>query len=125
MQPVLFYEGYLYGNFNTDEKQKNPEGLVCLDLEGKMIWQSDKAGGYDMGNLLIADGMLFVMSGSSGEVSLLAAQPRGYQELGRCKVFAPGKHAFAPMALAGGRLIVRDQREMKCLDVRASSYSTK
>ena len=47
------------------------------------------------------------------------AKPEGYQELGRAKVLE-GKNNFviSPMALSNGRLVVRDQHDLRCLDVR-------
>ena len=119
VQPALFYNDYIYANFNADEKPKTPDGLVCLDLEGKIIWQSGKTSPSGMGNFIIADGMIFILGGDSGELALVQAAPQGYQELARTKVLSgKGNHVFAPLAISGGKLIVRDQHEMKCLDVR-------
>jgi outer membrane protein assembly factor BamB len=44
------------------------------------------------------------------------ASPAGYRELARARVLS-GHDAWAPMAFADGRLIVRDLTEMVCLDL--------
>ena len=41
---------------------------------------------------------------------------RGYEQLAQAQVL-PGNVSEGPMALAGGRLIVRDSTRMVCLDV--------
>jgi outer membrane protein assembly factor BamB len=65
---------------------------------------------------MIADGLIFVM-GPDGLLVLVEAAPEAYRELAGAQV--AGKESWGPMALAGGRLIVRDISRLVCLDVRA------
>jgi len=59
--------------------------------------------------------MIFIMNGKTGELNLFELSDAGPKLLGKAKVL-DGK-AWAPMALSSGKLIVRDQHQMKCLDV--------
>lgn len=122
IHPALFYEGFLYANFNTNENlSKNPDGLVCLDLDGNMRWQTGGSPNFERGNLIIADGMILILDGSTGHLTLAQASPKGYKELARAKVLdGKGKEIWAPLALSAGRLIVRDQNQMKCLRLKAN-----
>jgi len=90
----LLHAGHLYvlcnGNFRHD-------GLVCIDLEGNMKWQTGREPNLDRGHTLIAEGLMYSIE------KLLC-----------------GKEIWAPMALADGKLLIRDQHQMKCLDVRAA-----
>ena len=84
------------------------------------MWKSGPDVTFDAGAFLIADGLIFVLHGKTGELCLAEASPAGYKELARAKVLTPaqGDHVWAPMALADGKLLVRDQHQMKCLEVR-------
>jgi hypothetical protein len=67
---------------------------------------------------LFADGMAFVMNGKNGELNLIELNDAGPTLLGKAKMLnAKDGKVWAPMALSNGKLIVRDQHEMRCLDV--------
>ncbi len=109
--PILYHD-HLYGVREDDQE------LVCLDLDGKVVWHSGSQHrfGGGRGPYLLADGRLFVLD-EEGELVIAEASPDGYKELSRAKVLK-GKDAWAPMALAAGRLLVRDTGLMVCLDVK-------
>jgi outer membrane protein assembly factor BamB len=106
--PILF-DGHLYGIRQHDQK------LVCLDLQGKELWNSgrDKFGSAPY---LIADGLIYAMN-DDGMLLMAEATPGGYRPLGRAQVIDDGVTCWGPMALVAGRLIVRDLTRMTCLDV--------
>jgi hypothetical protein len=62
------------------------------------------------------DCMVFAMQGKTGELNLLELGDSGPKLLARAKVLE-GRNAnvWAPMALSEGKLLVRDQHQMKCL----------
>jgi len=106
--PVLF-DGHLYGVRKDDGK------LICLDLDGKELWNS---GEHKFGSApyMIADGLIYVMD-DDGMLTMAEATPKQYQPLARAQVIDDGHHAWGPMAMVAGRLIVRDMTRMVCLDV--------
>ncbi len=53
----------------------------------------------------------------TGTLSAVAADPDSYRPIAETQVFEQGHEAWGPMALASGRLIVRDLRRMTCLEV--------
>ena len=65
-------------------------------------------------NRLAADGKLFI-STMNGELVVVRATPKGYQELGRTTL--TGATRQAP-ALSRGLLYLRDNEEIVCLNVR-------
>ena len=107
--PVLL-DGCLYG------VRENDRQLVCLDLEGKEVWSSGRRHKFGSGPYMIADGLIFVMD-DVGVLTLAEATPAGYRQLARAEVFANGHDSWGPMAMVGGRLIVRDFTRMACLMV--------
>jgi outer membrane protein assembly factor BamB len=59
--------------------------------------------------------MLYVLN-DSGILTLVEAGASGYVQLARAKVL-DGLESWGPIAVASGRLIVRDLTRMVCLDV--------
>ena len=115
-QTPIFFGGNVYGVLPKEARSLG-EQLVCVDLEGKHLWTSGRADRFGLGPFIIADRLLFIMN-DSGLLTLAEAAPDGYKPLARAQVMK-GREAWGPMAIAGGRLIVRDIRQMLCLDVAA------
>jgi hypothetical protein len=53
----------------------------------------------------------------NGSLVLLEPNPKGYQELARSSICGP---SWAHPALSNGRLYVRDEKEIICLQLTAS-----
>ena len=107
--PIL-YEGYIYG--------VRPDGqLCCLDRTGKIVWTSSSAHKFGLGPYMIINGLIYLMN-DSGTLTLTRASPDGYEQLAQAKVL-DGPESWGPMAVAEGRLIVRDLNRMICLDIAA------
>ncbi len=106
--PVLWQQ-HLYAVRQKDQQ------LVCLDLDGKELWNSgrDKFGS---GPYLIADGLIYVLD-DNGVLTMAEAAPTAYRRLARAQVIEDGSSSWGPMALVAGRLIVRDSSRMVCVDV--------
>jgi outer membrane protein assembly factor BamB len=107
-QTPIFFEDHLYG--------VRPNGeLVCLDLMGKVLWSSGPGHRFGLGPFLVADGKIFAMDDKGG-LSMAVASPAAFKLLGKAKVL-DGHDSWGPMALAGGRMIVRDLTRMACIDL--------
>lgn len=110
-QTPVFYDGHIYGI--RPDKQ-----LVCLDLNGQVVWTSPSThhfGNRGLGPYTIANGLIYVMD-DSGTLTLVEATATGYVQLAEAKVLE-GPESWGPMAVASGRLIVRDLNRMICLDI--------
>ena len=104
----IFYEGYIYG--------VRPDGqLVCLSTDGRVVWTSGSAKRFGIGPFMIANGLIYAMN-DMGVLTLIKATPAGYRPLARAKVLE-GPESWGPMAVASGRLILRDLKRMICLDI--------
>ncbi len=90
--------------------------LKCIQVgNGETAWGKR---GFGRGTLITADGHLLVL-GEGGVLALVEATPAEYRERGRVEVLK-GKCWTVP-SLAGGKLYVRDEHEVVCLEVAASS----
>jgi outer membrane protein assembly factor BamB len=108
--PIL-HQGHLFG---VGKKQR---GLfTCLDLNGKIIWSSEGRATFGLGGFLLADGLFFALDGDSGTLRLIEADATQYRELARAQLLSGGD-VWAPMALSGGRLVLRDMSKMICVEV--------
>ncbi|NIA14150.1 MAG: PQQ-binding-like beta-propeller repeat protein [Nitrospiraceae bacterium] len=113
----LFYEDHLYVNSNSNERQ---DGMLCMTLGGEIKWKTKGAPGlplFERGSLLLADGMIVSLDGKTGLLYLIEPTAEGYKELAHAKIF-DGNKMWSPMALSQGKLLLRDQEQMKCLDLR-------
>lgn len=102
--------GHLYGIDGRDDVP--PADLVCIAEEtGRELWR-EKDFGY--GTLLMADGKL-VAAKTDGELVLMRATPAGVDVLARARPL-PGTVRALP-ALSAGRLYLRDDTTLTCLDL--------
>jgi outer membrane protein assembly factor BamB len=117
---AVLYRDHLYIQSFDRYHGRTKDGVLCMDLEGRVLWESGPGDTYDSGGLLVADGRIYVMHGRTGELSMIEATPEGYRLMARAKVLDARKgQAWAPLALSRGRLLVRDQQTLRCLDVSA------
>jgi outer membrane protein assembly factor BamB len=110
-QTPILLDGKLYGLDNIGSAGPVTH-LTCLDAAtGKRLWQQPRFG---KANFIAADGKLFFIT-TGGEVVVVRATPKAYEEIGRKQVL--GFTRQAP-AFSDGRLCLRDDKEIVCLDVR-------
>jgi outer membrane protein assembly factor BamB len=108
----IVYKGHMFA------VGKKKRGLFsCLTLDGKEVWTSEGKASFELGSFLLADGMFFVLEGSTGVLRLIDANTTAYKELASAHVLS-GPDVWGPMALSDGTLIVRDLTKMVALDVR-------
>jgi len=104
----IFYNGHIYG--------VRPDGqLTCLNLDGTVLWTSTSVNKFGLGPYTIANGLIYVMN-DSGLLTLAEGTPSGYVQLAQSQVLE-GPESWGAMAIASGRLIVRDLKRMVCLDI--------
>jgi len=103
----IYYHSRIYGS-------SEPKFLVCLDpATGNILWKQE-TGQYT--SVIGVDDAVIALSGKTGELVMLDASVPDYKELGRCTPL--GGQSWAPMIIANGRLFVRNQKELACLDLK-------
>jgi outer membrane protein assembly factor BamB len=107
-QTPIFSGGHIYG--------VRPDGqFVCLGLDGKVVWTSGVSHQFGLASYLMAGGLIYAVN-DSGKLSLFEAAPTKFNLQAQAQVLK-GRECWGPMALAGGRLLVRDVTRMACLEV--------
>jgi outer membrane protein assembly factor BamB len=100
----VYHNGHVYG---LDEGI-----LTCVNAEtGERKW---KGGRYGYGQVILASGHLIVTT-DNGEIALVRADPSGFNEVAKFAALE-GKTWNVP-ALAGGKLLVRNETQMACFDL--------
>lgn len=116
-QTPIYYEKHLFALQPLSGGGRR-EQLLCMNPfdKGKVVWESGnqkKFGYYEP--TLLADGKIYVL-GKDASLTMVKATSQKYEELGRCKLLE-GKEPWAPIALAGNLMLLRDSKVMICIDV--------
>lgn len=91
--------------------------LHCVETAtGKVKWSRKNVGKYHAAMLRTGDGKLLMLT-DYGDLLLLAPNAEKYEELARAKVSNAKGGLWAHPALAGGRVYIRDEKELICLKV--------
>jgi outer membrane protein assembly factor BamB len=88
--------------------------LHCVEAAtGKTLWTRPKVGQYHASLLRTGDDKLLMLE-DGGDLVLIDPSPKEYRELARAKVC---RSTWAHPALAGGKLYLRDDKEVLCLQL--------
>ena len=109
-QTPIFFDGHLFGIRQNDKE------FVCLDLDGKVVWHSGSKGRFGGGPYILADG-IFLLLDDDGKLTACEATTKGFYPIFEAQIL-DDHGCWAPLALVAGRLLLRDQVYMKCLDLR-------
>lgn len=102
--------GLLYGINGRDDVGR--ASLRLIDPQNqKVVWEK---GDFGYATLLKADGKLIAQK-TDGTLVLIRCNPERYVELASAPIFT--SKTFALPALSAGRLYLRDDHTLKCLDV--------
>ena len=119
-QPPVLVNGYFYAQYTTNERK---DGLVCMSMDGKIKWKTGRTPLFDKGGLILADGLLLGTDGSS-KLYLIEPDPSAFKPVATSDLLKPepgDKRAqnqnWAPLALANGKLLIRDQSRLICVKV--------
>jgi outer membrane protein assembly factor BamB len=121
-------EGHVVG---FSGRHENEAMFRCIDLKrGEIAWETDglpKTDGkpasatadafYGRGSAILADGKLIVL-GERGVLALVAADPRTFTEISRVKFPKMVYPSWAAPILSRGRLYLRCEGYLTCLDLK-------
>jgi outer membrane protein assembly factor BamB len=114
VHPAILHEGHLYGHCSTNETR---DGLMCMSLDGKVIWKTGRSPLFDKGGFIQVDGLFLSVDGDKGWLYLIEPGPDGFKPLAKAKLLDTNT-CWAPLALTDGRLLIRDQKQMRCVAVK-------
>jgi outer membrane protein assembly factor BamB len=111
-KPPILYNGYFYAQYSINERR---DGLVCMSIDGKVLWKTMRAPSFDKGCMILADGLILATDGSK-TLYLIQPDPSGFKPLASAELLRAGQN-WAPIALSDGKLLIKDQSRMLCVKV--------
>ena len=111
-QPPLLYKDTFYSHDTVNERN---DGLLAMGMDGQVKWKTDTQPPFTRGGAILAEGLLLTTDGDT-KLYLVEPNPTGFKAIASAEILEKGDN-WAPLALADGKLLVRGQKEMKCLQV--------
>jgi outer membrane protein assembly factor BamB len=111
-QPPILYKDNFYVQYTTNERS---DGLVCMTLDGQVKWKTGEEPPFSKGGAVLADGLLLATDGNT-KLYLIDPDPAAFKPLASVELLEPGNN-WAPIALVDGKLLIRDQKQLKVLQV--------
>jgi outer membrane protein assembly factor BamB len=119
-QPPVLCNGFFYAQYTTNERK---DGLVCMSLDGQIKWKTGRTPLFDKGGLILAEGLLLSTDGSN-KLYLIEPDPIAFKPIASSDLLkgATSDQRFtnqnwAPLALADGKILIRDQSRLMCVKV--------
>jgi outer membrane protein assembly factor BamB len=126
-KPPVYYKGYFYAQYSNNERR---DGLVCMNKEGKIMWKTMRAPVFDKGSMILVDNLILATDGQT-KLYLIEPDSTGFKPLASASILKESgltgnervinivgtNQNWAPMALAGGKLLIRGQHQMLCVKV--------
>jgi len=113
MHPPVVIDQHIYLNNNHRVNE-----MACLNWQGENCWPKKSAPGFELGAIIMIDGMIINQNGKNGDLHLIEPTPEGYKEVGKASFFTmKGSQAWSPMAYANGKLLARDNEKLVCVEL--------
>jgi outer membrane protein assembly factor BamB len=128
-QPPILYNGYFYGQCSTNERK---DGMVCMSIDGQIKWKTGRSPLFERGGSILADGLLISTDGST-KLYLIEPDPSAFKPIATAELLKEGgtgsdndkmasqvggaTQNWAPLALAAGKLLIRDQGRLLCVKI--------
>ena len=127
-KPPILHNGYFYAQYGTNSRR---DGLVCMSMDGKIMWKTGRSTNFNKGSMILADGLILASDGAK-TLYLIEPDPSGFKPLASAEVLGEGgtdsegiaarvggsTQNWAPLALSDGKLLIRDQNRMKCIVIK-------
>jgi outer membrane protein assembly factor BamB len=125
-KPPVLHDGYFYAQYGTNSRR---DGLVCMSMDGKIMWKTGRSPDFNKGSMILVDGLLLATDGRK-TLYLIEPDPSGFKALASAEILGEGgadsegisrvggsTQNWGPLALSDGKLLIRDQTKMECIKV--------
>ncbi len=111
-QPPILYKDNFYAQYTINERS---DGLVCMSMDGQIKWKTGDNPAFNKGGAILVDNLLLATDGNK-MLYVIDPDPSGFKPLATAELLESGQN-WAPLALADGKLLIRDQKNLKCIAV--------
>lgn len=117
-QTPIYYNGFLLAIMPKDAGGfRNEFVSVHPDDCRKVVMRSGKTERFGLGPYIIADGKFFILN-DNGEMTIAKLSTSQFTVLDRKRII-DGQDAWGPIAITGGYLLMRDSKQLVCIDINA------
>ena len=118
-QTPIYYNGFLFSILPKDAGNRRNQ-FVCCDPNDcqTILWTSGKTERFGLGPYIVADNKFFILN-DDGTLTIAKANTTRFEFLDKAKIIE-GQDAWGPIAIADGRLLMRDSKKMVCLNIKAN-----
>jgi outer membrane protein assembly factor BamB len=111
-QPPILYKDHFYAPYTINERS---DGFVCMSMDGQVKWKTGENPLFNKGGSILVDGLLLSTDGNT-MLYVIDPDPSGFKPLASAVLLEQGEN-WAPLALVDGKLLIRDQKQLKCVKV--------
>lgn len=116
-QTPIVYKGHMFAILPKDAGGMRNQFVCCKpDDCMNILWTSGKTDRFGLGPYIVADDKFFILN-DDGTLTIAKASTKQFKLLDKAKVI-DGADAWGPIAIADGRLLMRDSKTLVCIDVR-------
>jgi outer membrane protein assembly factor BamB len=117
-QTPVYLNGYLYAILPKDAGELRNRFTVYKPGNcRKAVVTSGKSERFGLGPYIVADGKFFILN-DAGDMTIARVSPTGFKILDQARIIE-GQDSWGPIAITGGYLLMRDSKQMVCLDIKA------
>lgn len=116
-QTPIVYKDHIFAVAPKDAGAHRNQLVCCKpdDCED-ILWTSGKSERFGLGPYIIADGKFFILN-DDGTLTIAIASTTKFTSLDKKRILE-GHDAWGPIAIADGKLLMRDSKQMVCIDVQ-------
>lgn len=116
-QTPLVYQGKIFAILPKDAAAMRNQFICCDPNDTQnILWTSGKDERFGLGPYIVADGKFFILN-DDGTLFIAKASTEQFTLLDKERI-VEGQDAWGPFAIADGYLIMRDSKQMVCIDIR-------
>lgn len=126
-KPPILHNGHFYAQYGTNNRR---DGLVCMSIDGKILWKTRRSPDFNKGSMILVDGLILATDGAKS-LYLIDPDPAAFKPLASAELLSDAglnsegiasrvggaTQNWAPIALADGKLLIRDHSQLKCVKV--------
>ncbi|PLX13755.1 MAG: hypothetical protein C0598_02935 [Marinilabiliales bacterium] len=116
-QTPIFHKGYVFGILPKDAGTLRNQFVCCKPNDFmNILWTSGKSERFGLGPYIIADGKFFILN-DDGTLTIAKVSTKEFITLDKKRILQ-GHDAWGPIAIADGKMLIRDSKQMVCIDIQ-------
>lgn len=117
-QTPVYVDGHLFGVLPKDARALRNQ-FVCVDPDDitSFVWASGSTARFGLGPFILADDKFYLLD-DDGTLSIIEKSLQEFRQLDSMRLIEEGHDAWAPLAIADGYMLLRDDQTMICIDLK-------